>query len=165
MTYPDGMTPEGAPDAAGFPYTGPDFPAHTPETEQTVRMLARSLAVTYSPGVPFALGRIRLQKTGFADIPQLAVPVYVARRHTGALVPVARAAAFAYLAERGVADTHLRHIPGVSVGRRRRYIDTEGKTRMGEDCEYRFDLSHTLTAAVDWDGRVGTLKAGWELAD
>jgi hypothetical protein len=113
--------------------------------------------------VPFALGRIRLQKTGFADIPQLVVPVFVAGKHTSAVVPVARQAAFAWLAERGISDEHLRHIPGVTVGRRRKYVDTEGRNRMGELCDFRFDLSATLAAAVQWDwtGK-GSLRAGWE---
>jgi hypothetical protein len=151
-----------------FPPVGPAFPKmSSAEVEETVRVMARSLAVTVSTAASHHIGRPRLQKTGFANIPQLIVPVICRTEDISGMVPVARQVAFTYLAERGVDDHHLRVTPSVrQESRRRKFTDQHNKSRFGYPADIAFDLSDTLAAAVTWQWNgSGDLPELWRAAD
>ncbi len=141
------------------------------ELDGIARTMHRSLAITFGTTAPYAFGSIRLERTGFASIPRLIVPVT-----TPALdvcIPLCRQRAFAYLAERGVSDEHLAFTPvvGGSSYRRRLFTDeneaspTCGKRKYGHQYDVGFEMSKMLAGAVDWrSGTYGTLASTWERA-
>src|SRR4051812_13501739 len=104
-----------------FPAAGPDHPQiSSPEVEQAIQGMARSLTVTVGCDAPHRFESIYLERVGYARIPQLIVPVWAKDEHRSSLVPVARQRAFGWLAERGVDGVHLRTVPGISSGARKR---------------------------------------------
>jgi len=141
--------------------------------ETLARGMHSSLCIRFGTGAPYAIGKIGFQRIGYANTPMLVVPVDVPERAIDELVPIARQAAFAYLAERGVPDGALGFSCTVAMKRKRRFVDANessencGKNKMGRLCEYHFECTPMLTSAVSWGASglssYGTLKAVWEL--
>ena len=148
-----------------FPHIGPDFPRTDPEIEPPARAIHRNPQIVLVTAKPHAIGEPRLEKVGFARTPELLVTVNCRRADVGDLIPLVRQRAFAFLAERGISDEHLRFVPRVSFGERRRsFTDQDGVRRFGQEHEIRFDLSKMLADAVAWQGSTGTLIPTWQLA-
>lgn len=97
------------------------------DEERLLRDSHASLAIRFGTSAPYLLGPLRLEKVGFAGIPVLTVPASVRERDIPALVPVCRQAAFAYFAERGVANDALTFRPSVAVGKERQQVAPRGR--------------------------------------
>jgi hypothetical protein len=150
---------------ADFPHAGLDHPRCDPEIEPAARELHRSPVVVLSSQVPHRIEQPYLEKVGFARIPELTTIVYCKPADVAKLIPIVRQHAFAWLAERGISDEHLRFVPSLSRGERRTlFVDQNGARRYGERNEIRFDLSHMLADAVEWQGSKGALVPTWQLA-
>jgi len=140
-------------------------PRSFPE-EPEARALHSSLGVTFGTNASYHIGHIKLERSGFANIPRLLMTVQCKAQDVPALIPICRQAAFAYLSERGVSDEHLAFKPSVAQGSKRQsFTDQHGKRKMGEAHKVSFDLSETLASAVEWDwAGHGSLKADWQVS-
>ena len=142
--------------------------------EQLLRDVHTGLTIRFGTDAPYRIGKIGFEKVGYAQTPMLVVPVDVPANAIDALVPIARQAAFAYLAERGVPDSALQFACSVRMGRKRRFADdnesspSHGANKMGLACAFHFECTPMLTAAVQWGANgtssYGQLKAAWEIA-
>lgn len=132
-------------------------------TEELVRGLHASLVVSFGTTAPFAIGKVRAEKVGFASIPRVVVDVDCRAEDVGALVPIVRQRVFAELAERGW-DNHVIGLkPGVGQWRRRRFVDQNedsesfGKNKFGHQHVFGFDI-------VDDEFRKFTFAGGGSFA-
>lgn len=140
------------------------------DTQKLLTGAHASLCVQFGTTAPYALGAIRCERVGFADLPFVTISVMVAQRDMDALAPIARQHVYRYLAERDIAPEMVKFSPSVGGSyRRRRFCDqnesspTCGKNKMGCPLEFRFEMDPLLARAVQWQGSRGTLPATWEL--
>lgn len=123
------------------------------QTETLIRDASSSLCVRWGTDAPFAIGQVRAERIGYADIPCVVVTVDCRDEDVSALVPIVRQRVFAELAERRWANTVLRVSPTVQRNRRRRFIDGNesspsfGKHKFGNDHRFSFEIVDTAFAA------------------
>lgn len=126
---------------------------HT-EIDQLVRAAASSLAITWGTGAPFAIGKIRAERVGFASLPSVVLDVYCRAEDLGSVIPIIRQRVYGELAERGWRPEDVSVVPMVGAGRTRKYRDENersdscGRNKMGVQHNVRFDMSRELAAAT-----------------
>jgi len=123
-------------------------------TLELLRGLHTSLCVRFGTDVPFAIGRARAVKVGYAQDPCVVVDVFCRDEDMSALVPIVRQRVFGELAERGWHAGEVEFTPHTMRGRRRRFVDenesspTVGRSKMGQEYEFRFLMSRALASAT-----------------
>jgi hypothetical protein len=127
--------------------------------ERLLRKLATSSCFRFGTNAPYELGPVRVRRVGFAGIPVVEVPVYRRSRDISAIVPIVRQHVFGELESALIPSRILAFTPGVSVGRRHRFIDrnesslTLGKTKVGEYVEFRFEIDSKHVDLFEWPNR------------
>src|SRR4051812_27172016 len=107
------------------------------EIDQLVRAAASSLAISWHTGAPFAIGKIRAERVGFASLPGVVLNVYCREADLPGVIPVVRQRVYGELAERGWRPEDISVVPMVSTGRTRKYrdenerSDSHGRNKMG----------------------------------
>jgi hypothetical protein len=136
--------------------------------ERLLRELATSSCCRFGTAAPYELGPVQVRRVGFARIPVVEVPVFCRHQDISALVPIVRQHVFTELESAMIPSRILAFTPGVSIGRRRRFIDrnesspTLGKTRVGEYVEFRFEIDSKHVDLFEWprptEGRIPEVK-------
>ena len=127
--------------------------------ERLLRELAASSCCRFGSTAPYELGAVRVRRVGFAEIPVVEVAVFCRSKDISALVPIVRQHVYGELESALIPSRILAFVPGVSVGRRRRFIDrnesspTLGKTKEGEYIEFRFDIDPKHLDFFEWPSR------------
>lgn len=132
--------------------------------ERLLRELATSSACRFGTTVPYELGPVLVKKVGFAAIPVVEVAVFCRSKDISALVPIVRQHVYGELESALIPSRILAFRPTVSVGRRRKFTDrnesspTLGKTKVGEDVEFRFEIDAKHLDFFEWprptEGRI-----------
>lgn len=124
------------------------------QTETLIRDISSSLCIRWGTDAPFAIGQVRAERIGYADIPCVVVTVDCRDEDVSALVPIVRQRVFGELAERGWANTVVRVAPSAQRNRRRRFVDSNesspsfGKNKFGNEHRFSFEILDTAFAAV-----------------
>ena len=85
----------------------------TTTDERLLKQLHSSLCVRWGTTAPYAIGRVRAQRIGFASIPMVVVDVWCRSRDYEALIPIVRQRVYTELAERGWTPDDLKFVPTV----------------------------------------------------
>ena len=139
----------------------------TTTDERLLKQLHSSLCVRWGTSAPYAIGRVRAQRIGFASIPMVVVDVWCRSRDYEALIPIVRQRVYTELAERGWTPDDLKFVPtvGGSWERERLFTDgneeseSHGKRKRGVHLEFHWEMERDLARAT-FDPRVRPGQAG-----
>lgn len=128
--------------------------------EDLLKSAHASLAVRWGTSAPFAIGKVRPQRIGFASIPCVTVTVNCRRESIPAMVPILRQCIYGELAERGWTPDDVEFTPSVECsGRERLFVDENdsspscGRRKRGIVAEFRWEMKPEL-ARQTFDPRV-----------
>ena len=116
-------------------------------TTAEIREMAASKVITFGNSVPYAIGAVRIERIGFADIPMCWLRVNCREADIGPMVPVVRQKLYRWLEENGVPNSALTFSPRVAAIRdRERFVDENesspscGKNKFGGSFRFSFEI-------------------------
>jgi len=134
--------------------------------EALLKAAHSSLCIRWGTSAPYAIGRVRAERVGFASIPMITVDVSCKTRDMDALVPIVRQRVYGELAERGWTPDDIEFTPTVGGSYRERlFVDENetsesvGRRKRGARLEYHWEMKPELARAT-FDPRVRPGQAG-----
>ena len=136
------------------------------DDEALLKSLHSSLCITWGTTAPYALGRVRCEKIGFASIPCVKMDVECRPEDVGALVPIVRQHVYRELAERGWTPDDVEFTPTVGGSYRAwMFVDeneaseSHGRRKRGARLHLTFEMKPALARAT-FDPRVRPGQTG-----
>lgn len=139
-------------------------------TEDIIREVAKSSSINFGTDAPFFIGPIKIEKTGFADIPIIYCMV-TTPAPTSTMVNIVRSVIYRWLESHGIPSECIELTPGVQMGARRKFTDqnpssaSHGKNKFGIERRMAFDIKRPKTKPnafmdyFEWDSRYGKIPS------
>lgn len=135
-------------------------------SEDIIREMAKSGSINFGTDAPFFIGTVKIEKTGFADIP-IVYCMVTTPAPTSTMVAIVRSVIYRCLESHDIPSEVIELTPTVQMGQRRKFTDhnpssaSHGKNKFGVERRMAFEIRRPTTkpsAFMDyfkWDGLYG----------